>query len=130
MNIKELIADLPSETLPKLSEATSRPTGNSLTKLVIQDLLSKLADLPTPLSAESFENPFAEYNLPEAILRFRQGFGRLIRTQSDRGVVVMLDKRLVSKQYGRLFMESMPNCHIQRSSTANLPEHASKWLGN
>ena len=43
--------------------------------------------------AETFENAFSEYTLPEAILRFRQGFGRLIRTQSDRGIVAVLDRR-------------------------------------
>ena len=105
--------------------------GEALSALVIVKLPFDVPSDPIIAArAESFENPFAEYNLPEAILRFRQGFGRLIRTQSDRGVVVMLDKRLVSKQYGRLFMESLPSCHIQRSSIANLPEHASKWLGN
>ena len=105
--------------------------GEALSALVIVKLPFDVPSDPIIAArAESFENPFAEYNLPEAILRFRQGFGRLIRTQSDRGVVVMLDKRLVSKQYGRLFMESLPNCHIQCSSIANLPEHASKWLGN
>ena len=56
--------------------------------------------------AETFENSFSEYTLPEAILRFRQGFGRLIRTQSDRGIVAVLDRRIRSKQYGQLFLQS------------------------
>lgn len=104
--------------------------GEALSALVIVKLPFDVPSDPIIAArAESFENPFAEYNLPEAILRFRQGFGRLIRTQSDRGIVLLLDKRVISKQYGRLFMESLPNCHIQRSSIANLPEHAARWLG-
>ena len=67
--------------------------------------------------------------LPEAILRFRQGFGRLIRTQTDRGVVVILDKRILSKQYGRLFIESLPRCNTVQGSVLNIPEDAARWLG-
>ena len=105
--------------------------GEALSALVIVKLPFDVPSDPIIAArAESFENPFAEYNLPEAILRFRQGFGRLIRTQSDRGIVVLLDKRIVSKQYGRLFLESLPNCHLQQSSLANLPDHAARWLGN
>ena len=79
--------------------------------------------------SESFDDPFNEYMLPEAILRFRQGFGRLIRTQTDRGVVVILDKRVLSKPYGRLFIESLPRCNLVQGSLLNLPEMAGKWLG-
>jgi DNA polymerase-3 subunit epsilon/ATP-dependent DNA helicase DinG len=90
-------------------------------------------DVPTdPLIAarsETYEDPFNEYYLPEAILKFRQGFGRLIRTQSDRGVVVILDKRVMTKQYGRLFLESLPQCTFRQGPLANLPREAGKWLG-
>lgn len=58
-------------------------------------------------------NPFSEYQLPEAIIKLKQGFGRLIRTQSDRGTVVILDPRVRSKSYGRRFLESLPECPIQ-----------------
>lgn len=66
--------------------------------------------------------------LPEAILRFRQGFGRLIRTQTDRGVVAVLDKRILSKPYGRYFVESLPRCNTIQGSVLNLPEQTGKWL--
>jgi len=59
--------------------------------------------------SETFDSPFFQYAVPEAILRFRQGFGRLIRSKLDRGVVVVLDKRIISKQYGRLFLDSLPS---------------------
>ncbi len=78
--------------------------------------------------AETFENAFSEYTLPEAILRFRQGFGRLIRTQSDRGVVAVLDRRVRTKQYGPLFIKSLPVCHMVDSSVENLPDEATRWL--
>ena len=78
--------------------------------------------------SETFENPFSEYTLPEAILRFRQGFGRLIRTQSDRGVVAVLDRRVRSKQYGPQFLQSLPGCHMVESSIENLPVDATRWL--
>ena len=54
-------------------------------------------------------NPFNELTLPEALIKFRQGVGRLIRTGSDRGVITLLDSRVLAKSYGRLFMESLPN---------------------
>ncbi|MCR4404617.1 MAG: exonuclease domain-containing protein [Candidatus Acetothermia bacterium] len=53
-------------------------------------------------------NPFQEYFLPQAVLRLRQGFGRLIRTENDRGVVIIADKRIVHQAYGRSFRESLP----------------------
>jgi DNA polymerase-3 subunit epsilon/ATP-dependent DNA helicase DinG len=78
--------------------------------------------------SESFENSFVDYSVPEAVLRFRQGFGRLIRTRSDRGVVVVFDRRVVSKRYGRLFLESLPGCRVQRGKLSLLPEAAVKWI--
>ena len=53
-------------------------------------------------------NSFMELSLPEAVMKFKQGFGRLMRRSSDRGVVAVLDSRLLKKQYGRLFLQSLP----------------------
>jgi len=78
--------------------------------------------------SETFEDPFNEYSLPEAILRFRQGFGRLIRTQSDHGVVAILDRRILTKRYGKLFIESLPQCKVQIGSLRDLPGSAARWL--
>ncbi len=52
--------------------------------------------------------PFRDLQLPQAVLRFKQGFGRLIRSASDRGVAVVLDARLVTADYGRAFLASLP----------------------
>jgi ATP-dependent DNA helicase DinG len=54
------------------------------------------------------KSSFSEYSLPEAVLKFRQGAGRLIRSRSDRGVIVLLDRRVITKSYGRMFLESLP----------------------
>jgi ATP-dependent DNA helicase DinG len=65
-------------------------------------------------------NPFRDYQLPEAVIKFKQGFGRLIRTKSDHGTVVCLDPRIVTKPYGRLFIESLPDCQ-RTDSTPTMP---------
>jgi DNA polymerase-3 subunit epsilon/ATP-dependent DNA helicase DinG len=89
-------------------------------------------DVPTdPIVAarsETFEDPFNQYSLPEAILRFRQGFGRLIRTQSDRGVVAIFDRRILSKRYGQSFRDSLPDCTVREGPLSGLPRAAAQWL--
>ena len=57
-------------------------------------------------------NPFMDYQLPEAVIKFKQGFGRLIRTRSDSGQVVVLDPRIRTKRYGKMFIESLPDVRI------------------
>jgi ATP-dependent DNA helicase DinG len=58
-------------------------------------------------------NPFRDYQLPEAVIKFRQGFGRLIRTATDHGIVVVLDPRIKTKPYGRTFLESLPDMPVR-----------------
>jgi DNA polymerase-3 subunit epsilon/ATP-dependent DNA helicase DinG len=103
--------------------------GEALSVLIIVKLPF---DVPTdPIvaaRAETFEDPFNEYSLPEAILRFRQGFGRLIRTQSDRGVVAIFDRRVMTKNYGRMFTDSLPICTTKIGPSSELPQLAVKWL--
>jgi ATP-dependent DNA helicase DinG len=55
-------------------------------------------------------NPFLEYQVPEAVIKLKQGFGRLIRSKTDRGIVAILDPRVLSKPYGRTFLNSLPDC--------------------
>jgi ATP-dependent DNA helicase DinG len=104
--------------------------GEALSVLVIAKLPFAVPSDPLIAArSETFEDPFNEYHLPEAILRFRQGFGRLIRTQSDRGVVVILDRRVLTKPYGKLFIESLPHCTLRVGSMNDLPRASAKWLG-
>jgi len=102
------------------------------------EALSCLAIIKLPFSvpsdpvfaarAETFDQPFFEYAVPETILRFLQGFGRLIRTRTDRGVVVVFDKRLLTKSYGPLFIESLPDPTVRRGPVTLLPSAAAEWL--
>jgi ATP-dependent DNA helicase DinG len=57
-------------------------------------------------------NPFMEYSVPEAIIKLKQGFGRLIRSKTDKGIVVILDSRVKTKRYGRMFLEALPECRV------------------
>jgi ATP-dependent DNA helicase DinG len=103
--------------------------GEALSVLIIVKLPFDVPSDPIVAArSESFEDPFSEYSLPEAILRFRQGFGRLIRTQSDRGVVAIFDRRIMTKRYGRLFTESLPTCTTKIGPVSELPQLAIKWL--
>ncbi|MFO7634965.1 MAG: helicase C-terminal domain-containing protein, partial [Caldilinea sp.] len=78
-------------------------------------------------SAE-FEDSFNDYMVPDAVLRFRQGFGRLIRRAGDRGVVVLLDSRIWRKAYGQTFLESLPECTVRRAPLSNLAEAVETWF--
>jgi len=103
--------------------------GEALSCLAIAKLpFSVPSDPIFAARAETFEQPFFEYAVPEAILRFLQGFGRLIRTRTDRGVVVVFDTRLLTKTYGSLFIESLPDPTVRRGSVALLPQAAADWL--
>jgi DNA polymerase-3 subunit epsilon/ATP-dependent DNA helicase DinG len=103
------------------------------------DALSVLAIIKLPFAvpsdpivaarSETFEQPFYEYSIPEAILTFRQGFGRLIRSHQDRGVVAIFDRRVLTKQYGKMFIESLPPCTVHVGGLHELPKKAADWLG-
>jgi DNA polymerase-3 subunit epsilon/ATP-dependent DNA helicase DinG len=78
--------------------------------------------------SETFSNAFNEYSMPLAILTFRQGFGRLIRSKTDRGVVVILDRRITTKSYGQVFLDSLPEVTKRYDTLTNLPEVAERWI--
>jgi DNA polymerase-3 subunit epsilon/ATP-dependent DNA helicase DinG len=103
--------------------------GEALSVLVITRLpFSVPSDPIVAARSELFDDPFSEYSLPQAILKFRQGFGRLIRSQSDRGVFVILDRRVYSKTYGAQVMKSLPTCTVKLTNTNELPGKAVDWL--
>ncbi|MFW5941811.1 MAG: helicase C-terminal domain-containing protein [Chloroflexota bacterium] len=78
--------------------------------------------------SETFDSPFFEYSIPEAVLRFRQGFGRLIRRRDDEGMVVVLDKRVLTKRYGQSFLDALPECTIIRQRHSRLAELTVRWF--
>lgn len=91
--------------------------GEALSNVILTRLPFAVPDHPVVAARlkrikEKGGDPFKEYSLPEAVLKFRQGFGRLIRSQTDEGIVVVLDSRLVNKWYGKIFLRSLPECPI------------------
>ncbi|MCI0475474.1 MAG: DEAD/DEAH box helicase, partial [Anaerolineales bacterium] len=103
--------------------------GEALSCLVIARLPFAVPSDPIfAARSETFDDSFAQYAVPEAVLRFRQGFGRLIRSKNDRGIVVVLDRRVLSKNYGRIFIESLPPVSKYQGTLKQLPDVAVKWI--
>ena len=106
---------------------------------VVGDALSVvvIVKLPFPVPSEPvFEarcelspDPFNDLSVPKAVLKFKQGFGRLIRSNQDHGVCVVLDRRIITRRYGQSFMHSLPPSQVVVNSMHDLPYTAGRWLG-
>lgn len=107
--------------------------GDDLSSLVIVKLPFQPPNHPTyEARAKNLEaagkNPFFDLSLPNAVIRFKQGFGRLIRSSNDRGIVLVCDARIIKARYGKYFTESIPKVPTTYDSTRNLMELAKKWF--
>src|SRR5439155_24088789 len=76
-----------------------------------------------------YDQPFEQYAVPQAVLRFKQRCGRLIRTKTDRGVLVILDRRIASRSDGAAFLGSLPDCRVLEASVREMPGLVEQWLG-
>ena len=109
--------------------------GETLSMVVITKLPFKVPNDPIQQArAEAVEkrggNSFMEISVPEAIIKFKQGFGRLIRHSEDRGIAVVLDQRLATARYGQLFIESLPKCRLINENIDVIAQEVGRFLDN
>jgi predicted DnaQ family exonuclease/DinG family helicase len=104
--------------------------GEALSTLIIHKLPFDMPNDPIHKArSQLFENGFMEYTVPRAILKFRQGFGRLIRSTTDYGVMMVLDERLYSKKYGEFFLQALPDgITVEQLNLDQIPAKAKEWL--
>ncbi|MBP2241347.1 ATP-dependent DNA helicase DinG [Cytobacillus eiseniae] len=107
--------------------------GEDLTSLIIVRLPFSPPDEPITAAKcdqikQSGGNPFSDYSLPEAIIRFKQGFGRLIRTRNDRGMIFIFDRRLVTTKYGNAFLQSIPPIQVEKKNLKEIIITIKEWL--
>ena len=103
--------------------------GPALSLLVIAKLPFAVPSDPVfAARSELLEQPFLDYAVPQAVLKFKQGFGRLIRSRSDCGVCVVLDRRVVSTRYGASFVQTLPSCHVRVGRSLDAAGAAAAWL--
>lgn len=103
--------------------------GEALSVLVIARLPFAVPTDPVQEArAQLFDDPFREYSLPQAVMKLKQGFGRLIRSRDDRGAVLILDRRVRSKAYGSVFINALPECRQASGTISELAEQIGEWV--
>ena len=109
-------------------EGVDLPSG-VLKALVLTRLPFQVPTDPIVKSrSEQYTDAFNDYSIPQAVLRFRQGMGRLIRNKGDKGAIVVLDRRVTGRSYGQAFLQSIPPCSLKPSVLANVGALAADWV--
>jgi Rad3-related DNA helicase len=102
--------------------------GDILRCVIIARLPFSVPDDPLVQGrAERYDDPFVEFQLPQAALRLRQGFGRLIRTKTDYGAVVLLDRRVLTKEYGEVLLDSLPDARTEHLPLDGIATRVAAW---
>jgi DNA polymerase-3 subunit epsilon/ATP-dependent DNA helicase DinG len=110
-------------------EGVDMPNG-AVKALVLTRLPFQVPTDPIVKSrSDQYEDAFKEYSIPQAVLKFRQGIGRLIRSKEDRGTIVVLDRRITGRSYGKSFLQSIPECTQLPSTLGTVGTLAAHWLG-
>jgi DNA polymerase-3 subunit epsilon/ATP-dependent DNA helicase DinG len=103
--------------------------GGTLKALVLTRLPFQVPSDPiVKARSEQYEDAFGQYSIPQAVLRFRQGIGRLIRNKGDKGAIIVLDRRITGRSYGQAFLRSMPPCTLKPSNLATVGTLAAEWV--
>jgi len=103
--------------------------GDALSCVVIVRLPFRVPSDPLQLArSATLADPFGQLALPEAVLRLKQGFGRLIRRQSDRGAVVLLDHRIANRTYGAAFLDALPRAAVHVGTCEEMAPAITQWL--
>jgi predicted DnaQ family exonuclease/DinG family helicase len=104
-------------------------SGDVLKALVLTRLPFQVPTDPIVRArSDQYADAFHQYSVPQAVLRFRQGIGRLIRNKGDKGTLVVLDKRITGRSYGQAFLKSIPPCTLQPSTQATVGTLAAQWV--
>jgi ATP-dependent DNA helicase DinG len=110
--------DIPGEALTCLA----------IVRLPFQPPNHPLVEAKSELLQQQKKNPFMKLSVPQAVIRFKQGFGRLVRTASDRGIVIVYDTRVIESYYGKYFLYSLPGPKMEHMPTHQMVPRISEWL--
>ena len=132
---QQLIARFTDDPRSVLLGTSSFWEGVDLPNGVLQALVLTRLPFQVPTDpvvkarSEQYDDPFKEYSIPQAVLRFRQGIGRLIRSKGDKGSIIVLDQRITGRSYGRSFLKSIPPCTLKPSSLSTVGTLVAQWVG-
>lgn len=101
----------------------------AIVRLPFQPPNHPLVEAKCEVYKKNQQNPFMKYSVPQAVIRFKQGFGRLVRTATDKGIVIVYDTRVIDTAYGKHFLYSLPGPKIEHMTTMQLVPRITEWMG-